>query len=254
MSSSRTSADPPGGAPLEARDLVVAYGRGTKAGRGLKGFTAGFQPGITGLVGPNGAGKTTFLRAAAGLLPPSSGTLRIHGMEPAAFVAKGGIGILPESPVLPGFLRVEEFLRGLEPPPPERKAPGAGNGESPMPPWEERLGALLKKPLDALSLGQRKKVALSAVLAGGPDLLLLDEPTNGLDPRAVRDLREALLRERARGATLVISSHHLDELQRVADALVFVKEGIAVGAWSREGAMGAFGTLERLFDHLFGEE
>ena len=253
MSSSQSPTDPPGGASLEARDLVVGYGRGRNAEPGLKGFTADFRPGITGLVGPNGAGKTTFLRTVCGLLAPSSGTLRIQGMRPDRFVSTCGIGFLPENPVLPSYLTVREFLTGLEPYP---AGDGGGAGDKRgdrKPPWKGRLGALLEKPLDALSQGQRKMVALSAALRGNPEVLLLDEPTNGLDPMAVRELRDVLTGERERGATLIISSHHLDELQRVADSLVFVREGRVAGAWRRDEALEDFGTLESLFDHLFGE-
>jgi ABC-type multidrug transport system ATPase subunit len=112
---------------------------------------------------------------------------------------------------------------------------------------------ILSKPLGSLSMGQRKKVALAGALSGSPSVLLLDEPTNGLDPLAIRDLRRTLLAQRARGILILISSHHLDELQRIADALVFVQDGSVLGAWSREEALGAFSSLEDLFDHHFGD-
>lgn len=231
---------------ISARELVVSYGKNRGAADGLKGFTADFRPGITGLVGPNGAGKTTFLRAAAGLLRPSRGGLEIHGTDPGAFVARGGIGFLPENPVFPPYLTVEEFLKGLcfgaEPYGTESR-----EIRSVLP-----LGEISDRRLDSLSLGQRKKVALSAVLLGGSGVLLLDEPTNGLDPIAVRGLRHALMDERARGATVIVSSHHLDELQRIADALVFLKDGVVEGAWARDAALNAFGSLEALFNHVFG--
>lgn len=235
-----------GGPRVRARELVVRYGRGRKAGGGLKGFTADFQPGITGLVGPNGAGKTTFLRAVAGLLPPTSGSLEIHGVEADVYVSRGEIGFLPENPVFPWYLTVEEFLEGLGSGADARlrEAPGAERAAL--------LHGLLNKRLDSLSLGERKKVALSAALLGAPRVLLLDEPTNGLDPTAVRGLRHALMGERERGITVIVSSHHLDELQRIADGLVFLKDGAAEGAWTRDAALAAFGSLEVLFDHVFG--
>jgi ABC-2 type transport system ATP-binding protein len=226
-----------------ARNLVATYGRGRRSRPGLRGFTADFGPGITGLVGPNGAGKTTFLRAVAGLLPPASGSLAIDGESPEAFVAAQGIGFLPETPLFPGYLTVKEFLSGLQ---------GSGSEEG----WGREAGiqTLLRSPLDSLSMGQRKKVALAAALLGSPGVVLLDEPTNGLDPVAARDLRETLLREREGGATLIVSSHHLDELQRIADALVFVKGGKVAGSWTRHDALRSFGTLESLFHHVLREE
>ena len=227
---------------------MVCYGKGGKAREGIKGLTADFHPGITGLVGPNGAGKTTFLRAVAGLLPPSSGSLEIHGMDPRAFVGRGGIGFLPENPVFPWYLTVEEFLTGLV------SGAEAEVKEVAEPEGALKLRGILGKRLDSLSLGQRKKVALSAALLGRPGVLILDEPTNGLDPIAVRELRNTLMGEKERGTTLIISSHHLDELQRIADALVFLKDGATEGAWTRDVALRAYGSLEALFDHVFGED
>ena len=243
MSSSPTPGESRPGGRVAARDLVVTYGRGKRARPGLRGFTAGFGPGITGLVGPNGAGKTTFLRAVAGLLPPASGSLEIDGESPEAFVGARGIGFLPETPLFPGYLTVQEFLSGL-------RGPGSDGR------WGQEAGlqALLRSPLDSLSMGQRKKVALAAALLGSPEVVLLDEPTNGLDPTAARDLRETLLREKAGGATLIVSSHHLDELQRIADALVFVKGGRVAGSWTRRDALASFGTLESLFHHVLRED
>ncbi|MGW8265128.1 MAG: ABC transporter ATP-binding protein [Longimicrobiales bacterium] len=230
---------------VSARELRVSYGTNKSAGEGLKGFTADFHPGITGLVGPNGAGKTTFLRTVAGLLRPSRGRLEIHGMDPGAFLARGGIGFLPENPVFPRYLTVREFLKGLcFGADPERTKAREFEGAL-------QLQGIFEQRLDCLSLGQRKKVALSAACLGEPRVMLLDEPTNGLDPIAVRGLRQALMVERERRVTVIVSSHHLDELQRIADALVFLKDGVGVGAWARDAALTAFGSLEVLFDHVF---
>jgi ABC-type multidrug transport system ATPase subunit len=243
MSSSQTSTEGTPGGWVVATDLVVRYGRVRRARLGLRGFTADFGPGITGLVGPNGAGKTTFLRAVAGLIPPVSGSLRIRGERPDAYVAARGIGFLPETPPLPGHLTVQEFLAGLQ------RSGSVGE-------WGRDAGLqeLLRSPLESLSMGQRKKVALAAALVGNPEVILLDEPTNGLDPTAARGLRDTLLRESAGGATLILSSHHLDELQRVADVLVFVKGGRVAGSWTRREALASFGTLESLFHNVLGED
>jgi len=242
-------------AAVEARSLSVAYRGKRRSATVLREFTASFQPGITGLVGPNGAGKTTFLRAVAGLLPTSPGSLLIHGREPRAFRLESGMGILPESPSLPGHLTASEFLSGLQGSNPTLLSVPAGEpggGRAPL--GLDGLNGLEHRRLDTLSLGQRKRVALTAALTGDPAVLLLDEPTNGLDPVAVRVLRETLREERARGATLIVSSHHLDELQRLADALVFVREGRVAGAWTRADALDRFGTLESLFHHALEGE
>jgi len=248
MSSSSEISETGVGPQIVATELVVAYGKRGQASFGLHGFSATFAPGITGLVGPNGAGKTTLLRTACGLLPPTSGQLEIMGKPPSAYVAEWGIGFLPENPVLPEYLTVGEFLEGVPPFETHLRDGKAG------PRWILRVGELMEKSCDSLSLGQRKKVALAAALKGNPQVLLLDEPTNGLDPLAVKELRRTLMEERDRGITIIVSSHHLDELQRVADALVFVRKGELAGAWTRTEALGAFPSLEALFDHVFGGE
>lgn len=230
---------------MVARDLTVAYGRRKGPALGLQGFTARFAPGITGLVGPNGAGKSTFLRTSCGLLEPSGGSLTVGGSEPSAFVAAHGVGFLPENPAFPPYLTVKEFLSGLLPAGPE------------LPPQEgdplgiPGLGSLLARRIEVLSHGQRKKVALAAALSGSPELFLLDEPTNGLDPSAVRELREVLTGLGRKGLTVIVSSHHLDELQRMADALVFVQGGRALGSWTREGALREHGSFDALYENVF---
>jgi ABC-2 type transport system ATP-binding protein len=245
MSSPFDVNEAPPGPELVANDLRVAYGRGSGRRFGLDGLSAGFGPGITGLIGPNGAGKSTLLRAACGLLAPAGGVLRMEGEAPSAYVSLHGVGFLPESPPLPGFLTVREFLDGMPP----RGGRGACSRDGSR--LISGLEPLAARRLDALSLGQRKKVALAAALLGGPRVLLLDEPTNGLDPMAVRELREVLTRLGSAGLTVIVSSHHLDELQRIADALVFVSGGRALGSWTRVEALARFGSFDALYEHSF---
>jgi Cu-processing system ATP-binding protein len=244
MSSSSEGRPGKNGTSIEATSVRVSYGRGSGPDA-LDGFEATLGPGLTGLVGPNGAGKSTFLRVAAGLLATSSGALRLGGLPPGQFVRERGVGYLPEHPILPGHLTVREFLAGLPP-------YGKAEGVSPGPEEElETVKELLGKPCDTLSLGQRKKVALAAALRGAPPVLLLDEPTNGLDPMAVADLRTTLTVEREKGHTILVSSHHLDELQRIADAYLFVRAGRVVGQWANGAELGGE-TLEGLYRRLFG--
>lgn len=255
-----------------ATDLEVGYGKRHRV-RGLRGFTATFRPGITGLVGPNGAGKTTLLRTLAGGMEPRGGRLEMQGQSPAGFRSTHGIGFLPESPPLPDHLTGEEFLRGLGEIPfrgggeevadaPCRPRPGRFSPGLPLAevrplisrdllPEDFLPRELLLRPLGSLSMGQRKKMALAAALMGNPRVLLLDEPTNGLDPLAVRDLRRVLLAEKAHGRVILISSHHLDELQRISDEVVFIRDGRAAGTWSREEAADSSGSLESLFESHF---
>jgi len=247
-SSSKSRVDPPE-PRIIARDLRVDYGENGTESRALRGFSGEIRSGITGLVGPNGAGKTTFLRTLVGSLTPTRGFLEIGGETPAAYRARRGIGFLPETPPLPGFLTVEEFLAGL---PAAGSPPGdGGQAHSPAFPGED----LLTRRIGSLSMGQRKKVALAAALSGDPDVLLLDEPTNGIDPLGLRELRIILLDLRARGNLLLISSHHLDELLRISDVILFVRDGRNVGTWDRERTPGEPPSPEALFDlHCSGGE
>ena len=238
--------EPRRGPDVVARGLLVRYGgRGSDA-LGLRGLDACFGPGITGLVGPNGAGKSTFLRAASGLLPPSRGWLTVGGLAPSAYAATQGLGYLPEDPPLPRYLTVRELLAGI-PPAGGRSALCEANRGPGLP----GLAELLDRSIGALSHGQRRKAALAAALVGDPRLLLLDEPTNGLDPLAVRELREVLRGLGREERTVVVSSHHLDELQRIADTLVFVGGGVVMGRWTRQEALAEFESFDGLFEHAF---
>jgi ABC-2 type transport system ATP-binding protein len=237
---------------MVADNLTVIFGRGRNRTHALDGFAARFGQGITGLVGPNGAGKSTFLRTACGLLSPSGGSLTVGGLSDGGWIARHGAGFLPETPPLRDYLEVGEFLSGLA-------AGDHGHAtdprSNPLDPFEllPGLRALIGKRLGVLSLGQKKKVAMAAALLGATGLLLLDEPTNGLDPSAVRELRDALTELGRRGLTIVVSSHHLDELQRIADALVFVRDGRALGAWTRPVALAEFGSFDNLYERTFRE-
>ena len=230
------------GPRITADAVSVSFGRGAGRVLAVSGLTARFEPGITGLVGPNGAGKSTFLRTLTGLLRPSEGALLVDGLPPEAYVASQGVAFLPEAPPLPEFLTVAEFLSGI---------PGGDAS------WEaedgDRLGldGILSRMIGTLSLGQKKKTALRAALLSDPSLLVVDEPTNGLDPSAVRELRTLLVELGEAGRTVIVSSHHLDELQRVAQSVLFVDRGRALGHWDREAALARFGSFDTLYDHLF---
>jgi lantibiotic transport system ATP-binding protein len=166
-------------------------------------------------------------------------------MEPGAFVSAQGIGFLPENPPLPGYLTPREFLWGVVP---EILALLEEEGSLYGIPGFE---SILDKRIVTLSLGQRKKVALAAALSRNPGLLLLDEPTNGLDPLVVQDLREGLIRLGREGMTVIVSSHHLDELQRLAEVLVFVDAGRCAGSWTRREALEGFQSFDALFEDVF---
>jgi len=170
---------------------------------------------ILALLGPNGAGKTTTLRMLTGLIAPTSGTVWVHGEamdRSTAARLRGHIGLLTEAPGLWERLTVRENLlvyarlQGLDAP--------ATRVERALDLFEIRDRA---RDLAAeLSKGLKQRVALARTLLHNPDILLLDEPTSGLDPESARDVRELIVRLREDGRAVVLSTHHLDEVDRIA--------------------------------------
>ncbi len=225
---------------LVSRNLELRYADGTAA---LRGVDLQLGDGIVGLVGANGAGKTTLLRLAAGLLAPSAGEILVGGRSAVAHRVAVGVGIIPEGAHLPPYLTVSAFLDGLRqaagsPPPTAAEAAIAA---------DFAIAELAARRLNALSLGQRRRVELLAALIGDPDLLLLDEPTNGLDPLAMAALRRGLLAAQRPGRLILVSSHHLDELQRIAGWIVLMHEGRIVGSEAAATMLARGGSLEEIF-------
>jgi len=178
---------------------------------------------IVALLGPNGAGKTTTLRMLAGLIAPSSGSIAIDGRQLTR--ATGGalrnrIGFLTESPGLWDRLTVRENLRvyaGLY---------GLADAERRI---DRTLELFALNDRDAtlaaeLSKGMRQKVALARALLHDPVVLLLDEPTSGLDPEVTRTFRMLLDERRAAGCSILVSTHNLDEAERLADRVAVLHE------------------------------
>jgi len=175
---------------------------------------------IFALVGPNGAGKTTTLRMLAGLIAPSSGSVRFRGepMAGAAAALRAAIGFLTEAPGLWDRLTVQQNLRvharlqGL--PKPQQAVDAAMDLFG----VRDRAG----EPTAVLSKGLRQRVALARTLLHDPPIVLLDEPTSGLDPESARDVRELVLRLRHERRAVLISTHNLDEVDRLADRVALL--------------------------------
>ena len=177
---------------------------------------------IFALLGPNGAGKTTTLRMLAGLIQPSAGVVRIHNEAMSRQAAPrlcGRIGFLTEAPGLWDRLTVGQNLlvyarlHGLDHP--QRVVDDALELFDIRTRRDERA-ALLSK-------GLKQRVALARTLLHKPEVVLLDEPTSGLDPESARDVRELILRLRDERRAVVLSTHNLDEVQRVADRVAVLR-------------------------------
>ena len=207
--------------------------------RGIAGVTLDVPAGqIVALVGMNGAGKTTLMRLALGMLRPEAGTVRLFGHPLATMPVTQWrhVGAFVEVPLAYPELTVRENLRvaGLL-----RGTEQARVAEA-LDAW--RLGPVADRRYRRLSLGNKQRVGLAAALQHDPRLVVLDEPTNALDPASVIVLREYLVRRARDGAAVLVSSHHLDEVARIADRIVVVNAGRLIGELDP-----AAPALERLF-------
>jgi gliding motility-associated transport system ATP-binding protein len=178
---------------------------------------------VMGLLGPNGSGKTTILRILTGFLRPSSGTARVAGVDIVddPLEARRRIGYVPEDVPLYEWMRVREFLEFMA----RIKQAPAGKARAADRVIEQlRLRDVERVPIGKLSRGFRQRVAIAQALVNDPPVLVLDEPTNGLDPRQIAEMR-ALIRSLAGGHTVLITSHVLAEVERVADRAAILLAG-----------------------------
>ena len=215
----------PGPAAVEVSDLVMRY-RGVTAVAGLSLRTE--LGTVTAVVGPNGAGKTTTLESCVGLRRAQEGTIRVLGLDPgdrhhrAALLPKIGV-LLQDVGGHPGG-RPLELLRHAA----ALHAHPRDAGE--LADLVGLRGGVLRTPYRRLSGGERRRLGLALALIGRPELVFLDEPTAGLDPRGRHAIWELVTDLRAAGGTVVLSTHLLDEAERLADHVVIIDRGRVVGA------------------------
>ena len=179
---------------------------------------------IVAFLGPNGAGKSTTMRVLTGFLAPSEGTASIAGMDmqKARTIASSRLGYLPENGPL--YLEMTPFellrffgeARGLE----EEKL----NARLDYLNHQYSLQDVMEKPIGKLSRGFRQRVGLAQALIHDPDVLIMDEPTAGLDPNQIREFRREI-QELGKTKTILISTHILQEVDAVADRVLFLNEG-----------------------------
>jgi ABC-2 type transport system ATP-binding protein len=221
---------------IAVRGVSKSYGRFGRRVQALTGVDLTVARGETlGLIGPNGAGKTTLLTCLLGFLRPDSGTIAVDGLAPDDLAVRARTGYLPErlgfDRELPGraFLEHHWRLAGGDPARADAETERAA----------ERVGLdreALKRPLRGYSRGMLQRIGLAQALLRDPDLLFLDEPASGTDPRGVALVRERILEAKARGATIVLNSHQLPEVERVCDRIVFIDQGRLTKSETLKGA------------------
>jgi ABC-2 type transport system ATP-binding protein len=179
---------------------------------------------VIGLLGPNGSGKSTILRVLAGYLPPTAGAVRIDGIDVGvdSLAARGRVGYVPEDAPLYDGMRVVEFLHFMAAI--KGVARHAVRGTVTSAAEQLDLGPVLGTPIGKLSRGYRQRVAIAQALVNDPPLLILDEPTNALDAYQVIAVR-ALIRSLAGRRTVLVASHVLTEIDRVASRIMILVDG-----------------------------
>ena len=213
---------------ISARDLTHVYPGGVTA---LQNLTVELEPGIIGFVGANGAGKSTFIKILLGLLKPTGGDVRVFGLDATtrSLEVRQRVGYMPEHDCMPPDMTATDFVAHM----------GRLAG-LPRTAARERTAEMLRqvglyeeryRPIGGYSTGMKQRVKLAQSLVHDPALLLLDEPTNGLDPAGRDEMLELIERTgKEFGIAVLVCSHLLGEIERVADFLVAIDGGRLMSA------------------------
>jgi ABC-2 type transport system ATP-binding protein len=210
---------------------------------------------LFGLLGPNGAGKTTSIKLLMGFLKPSSGTARIAGLDcfESRVELKRKVGYLPDEPVFHDYLRGREIVEFVA----DMHGLSRAEAQARSAPLLEQveLGDALHDYAINYSRGMKKKLALVCALLHEPEVLVLDEPTSGLDPLATRRLNELLAARKSQGTTILLSSHLLDQVEKLCERVAIVANGriAAVGSLADlKRERGSSASLEEVFFAVTG--
>ena len=218
-------------------------------------LTLRLEPGtFLGLLGRNGAGKSTTLKMIMGLLEPTSGSVRVLGMELAgeAIAIKRQVGVVPEDMALMDYLTGPQYLRFV--------GRMYGLDDSVIDGRRDELFAKLELAppgrtlITNYSYGMKKKLALCAALVHGPRVLFLDEPFEGIDAITSRTIKDILLSLQSRGVTIVLTSHIMEVVERLCPRIAILNEGRLLGCGTLDELRAGHGagSLETLFVDLVG--
>ncbi|MCA8916142.1 MAG: ABC transporter ATP-binding protein [Planctomycetes bacterium] len=205
---------------IEVTDLVKEY----ESARAVDGLSFSVEPGqVLGLVGPNGAGKTTTMRCICGVLQPSEGTIRVAGVDLSvdAVSAKRNMSFIPDDPQLFDYLTIAEHLKFYG------RVYGVADAETHAAELLRELELTGKEDQlpGTLSRGMKQKVAIACGLLHRPKAVLFDEPLTGLDPVAIRRIKQTIKRLAAAGSAVIISSHLLGLVEEIATHLMLMQNG-----------------------------
>jgi ABC-2 type transport system ATP-binding protein len=232
------STNAPASLAVHVRGLVKRYKDGTEANRGIDLDVRRGE--LISILGPNGAGKTTFLRQITTELRPTSGSVEIFGVNAVSGPqrVKRMMGITPQEAGVFESLTVREHFEQFA------RLKGLARAEARAAAHEvvESLGLVAErgKRVGLLSGGQRRRILIGLALLGRPPLLVLDEPTTGLDPSSRQAVWGVIRRAVTDGATVILSTHYMEEAERLSDRIGIIAEGRLI----------AFGTLDELLARL----
>src|SRR5580692_9075297 len=236
---------------VEVRDLQKVYGA-KAAVDGLSLTVA--QGSFFGFLGPNGAGKTTTIKMLMGLAPPTSGTIRLLGMDmpEQGLEIKKLIGLVPDESLLFDHLTGGEFVEFV----------GRMYGLDQKVARERSLELLelfeldgsQKKLINEYSKGMRKRAAMAAALIHRPKLFLMDEPFEGVDAVGARLMKDILIEQVRHGATIFLTSHVLEVVERLCERVAIIRDGKLIAEGPMQDMRGAAETLEDAFVRALGVE
>ncbi|HEY5432254.1 MAG TPA: ABC transporter ATP-binding protein [Coriobacteriia bacterium] len=206
---------------------------------------------IHGLLGPNGAGKTTTLKMLLGLVRPGAGTFRVLGLDSRSRAGRAALGFLPEQPYFPPQLSAAQAMRLY--------ARLSGVPEREIKPRTaellERVGLAGQQRtlLSAFSRGMLQRLGIAQAIVGRPSVVVLDEPASGLDPLGQRDVRNLMLMLRDEGATVLLSSHQLSEVEAVCDRVSIMSRGRVAAEGPIQELLGVAGATSVTVAGLSGD-
>ena len=207
----------------------------------LSELSCSFGPGVTGLLGPNGAGKTTLMRAITGLLSVSTGQIWVAGGDPRRDRGvQAHLGLVPEDEAVPGGMTPRDLARY------RAALHGVGDREAPDR-WLAVVGLeeSADRPMDGFSKGMRQRAKVAAALVSNPSVLILDEPLNGADPVQRAALIRLFRQLGEQGRTVLVSSHVLYEVERLAERVMVLVRGRLAAAGDRRAIRDAMADRPR---------